>query len=168
MASVEPPANTPVEFSFRYSPALARLAARRYVQRRAGTQLVLAAIAAGICVLGLFLQPGAWYLIVALVFACVYVLSWGSYYSSADSTCDSLRHPPVTIRLTDGSFGFETDGSSSTVQWSRIQQIWRFREVWLVFPNNLHGYCPIPAEVMSDEVKAFMEKKTTASGGIVK
>ena len=63
-----------MEFSYESSPAIAKLGARRFIERRAGVALVFVTIVAAACSVAFVLGFHHWYAILCAVLSDVYTL----------------------------------------------------------------------------------------------
>jgi YcxB-like protein len=154
-------------FSYELSPGLGRLAFRRYTQRHVGIPISFVAVVAIACSVALFVGYRQWYFIVGLVIGCMFVLARVNNYISSGAAFKSIPDPTVTVRIADDSIEFETTEYTSIRKWGSIKQVWRFPDVWLFFADSVGSYTPIPAEVLSDERKAIIEKMVLEHGGKV-
>jgi len=158
----------PIEISFESSPALARLAALRYVQRGHGLGVTLMAVVAGVGGVALVMGFRQWYVITGIVLACVGLLAWVSYYLKSDKPFKSMPDPKVKVWIADDSIEFASSEQSSRIKWSRIKKVWKFPDVWLFFSYSESTFSLIPVEALSDETKALIEKQVIANGGRIR
>jgi len=156
-----------MEFSYESSPALARLAARRFIQRRAGAWLALFGVAAIAGSIALAMGFRQWYVIAGVVLSCGFLLVWLNYYAWSDRAFRSMPDPNILVRIKDDSIEFVTSEQSTKLKWSRIKQVWKFRDVWLLFTYTNDSFTLIPAEALTDESEAIIEKKVIDNGGSV-
>lgn len=156
-----------MDLTFESSPELARLAARRFIRRQAGAWLLIIGSVAIGCMVALVMGFHDWYLIVGVVLSCGFVFLWGNYYRRSDEAFRSMPDPTITVRLKEDCIEFETSEHASQLKWSRIKQVWKFHDVWLLFTYDRNSYALIPTVALTDEAAEFIETHVLDHGGSV-
>jgi len=129
--------------------------------------MTFVAVVAIACSFALVAGYRQWYVVVGLVIGCMFVLARVNNYVSPGGVFTSILYLTATVRIANDSIEFETTEYTSMHKWSSIKQVWRFPDVWLFFDCSGGSYTPIPAEVLSDEGKAIIEKQVAEHGGKV-
>ena len=74
-------------------------------------------------------------------------------------------YPEVTLLMNEEECSFSTAEVRSIVRWRGFAALYRLRHVWvLVRKGSVQSTC-VPAEVLSAEARAFMERQVSQSGG---
>ncbi len=129
-------------------------------------------LAAGLLVLVslyfLFTGDRSWLLGVSGSFAVLWVLcilvGYYVYLGRSLGRFARMRSKSVEITLTDETFATSSDLGSGAVAWDRINSVWRFSDVWLLFLEQ-NVFVTMPAKQLDDEVKAFIVEKVKGHGG---
>ena len=158
---------TPIEVTYEATPALEKLAARRYIQRQIGPGLVLLIALAIGCTVAASMGHQEWYVIVGLTISYGTLLQWFRYYAQSDVNFRDLDDPRVTIRLTDDGIEVETEGRFSRWQWRRVQRVMRFPDVWLFLMYQDAPSVPVPAEHLTTAAQDLIEDGVIKSGGTI-
>ncbi|QDU40456.1 hypothetical protein Mal4_48130 [Maioricimonas rarisocia] len=157
-----------MEFTYHSSPALARLAAWRYIQRQVGLPLLAVLLLVVGCTVAITAGYRDWYVVTGLVAGGLVLLAWVNVYLRSDAAFRSMPDPAVTVRLDEETITFETSEHTSVMKWSRIRQVWRFPDVWLFFSYGGGAYTLIPTEMLTDGAKELIERRVTGQGGTVR
>jgi hypothetical protein len=155
-----------IEFSYRSSSSLAKLAARRFMLRHVGIWILFALGIFSSCLFALLSGYTNWYFIAGLVATIGFLVIWISYYLRSDEAFTSMADPWITVRVADDSIEFETSEHTSKLAWSRVKQLWKFKDVWLLFTySDTGGYTLLPTNALTEETRNFIEKRIKESGG---
>ena len=74
-----------------------------------------------------------------------------------------MKTPEATLELGDDRFRVTSDVGSSEIEWSLIEQIWCFQNVWLLF-FSAGEFMTLPVAQISSESKSFIVEKAKAKG----
>lgn len=89
------------------------------------------------------------------------LLPFTSYWTlqrNSKAMLNKLTNPTLVLSFSEEGLTYALDSNSSQVQWRYLEKLWTFKEVWLLFVSG-NCYYPIPLEVLSDEIKQFIQKK---------
>ena len=75
-------------------------------------------------------------------------------------------HRQVVCRVTEEPFEIRTAHFNADTPWRLVEGLRQFNDVWLLHIKG-RGYTPVPAEVLDDEARAFIERKVREHGGKV-
>ncbi|MDW7980646.1 MAG: YcxB family protein [Verrucomicrobiales bacterium] len=156
-----------LEISYEWSPELVRRGTRRFIWRYAGARLVaVGLVTAGVALLLAAGYAGAvWWFIIIL--SLIYFAVWVAYYRTATNICREMPDRKVTVRIAPETITFETSDQTTTMKWSRIKKIWRFRDVVLLFTYDPHFYLILPSSALGEDGLRFIAEKVKAHGGQV-
>ena len=89
-----------------------------------------------------------------------------SYYVHLRRSLKRLRRmksPEATLELGDERFRVASDIGTSELEWSLINQVWCFKNVWLLF-FSAGEFMTLPVTEISPESKSFILEKAKANG----
>ena len=91
----------------------------------------------------------------------------GSYFvplKQGLSRLEKMNSKTVTFHFTEGSLSAESDLGRWEVPWKLIEKIWKFPELWLLFPAQA-GHFSLPVAELSDEIRLFITGQVQKHGG---
>ncbi len=74
--------------------------------------------------------------------------------------------PIATLSLDDASFSMSSGLGSTSLQWSAVTEVWRFRSFWLLLFSKAQ-FVTVPLATVSAEAQAFILSRVSAAGGKV-
>lgn len=154
-------------FSYDASPELARMAARKYIWRRAGIWLILNAIILLVCLILLVMGDRNWYVFVFPAIAFVKLWAWLSSYHKSASMLENVTDRKVTVKVNDDSLEMQFADAETKVKWSHPLGIQKYKALWLITFQSTNDRTYIPVDALSEEVQTFIEKKVVENGGTV-
>ncbi|MEL7352921.1 MAG: YcxB family protein [Cyanobacteria bacterium P01_A01_bin.116] len=155
----------------RYDEALVRRAVFAFWKRTVGYgfPIALGLVAVGF-VPDLIRGTASW---VTGVCATVFVLGVGLvvtiyavHIKNSMAKFRALGQPEARFIAEDETFTLVSDVGSSTLNWSAIQEVWRFSEFWLVLFSKAQ-FSIIPLAGVSHQMQVFVLDKVRGSGGKV-
>jgi len=156
-----------MQVTFEHTPQLASRAFRRYTWRSAGGAHLGIILVAAVGILGTISGRAPWFWGLCLGVSATY---WAGYWSSARQWRAAILALPdrqVTIELNESGCRFATTLASTSVPWSAVASVWRFKELWLVLLRGGRAFMTLPAESLSSESRALIEARVTGAGGTV-
>lgn len=78
-------------------------------------------------------------------------------------TLRRMKTQEATLELGDERFRVVSDMGSSEIEWSQIDQVWCFENVWLLF-FSAGGFMNLPVTDISPESKSFIVAQAKANG----
>lgn len=156
------------QFSFDTSVSLARTAARLYIWRRAGWRLV-ALFVATLCLLTVLLADGGqeWYLFLFLGIAFAKLVAWFSFYLRSGQYVDEMESKRVQVVISEDGIQMEDVDGGANLKWTAPISVLTSSRVWLFSYGKTKIYTYMPIEVLSEEIRSFIEKKAIEGGGKV-
>ena len=156
------------EISYEFSPALVRLAARRFIVRYAGAWLALSIpiMILGVAWLTLGTDQPLWWL--AVILPAGFWALWVRHYLTVAKICDTMSDRRISVRVDDDSITLQSADGQATMRWSSIKRLWRFPEVLLLFWHRKDSnYSILPVETLGSELAQFIQDKVREHGGEV-
>lgn len=77
---------------------------------------------------------------------------------------DQMNLKAATVTIGEDGISVKSDLGSSELPWRLIARVWRFPELWLIFPTGSH-YFTLPAAALDEEAQAFIIGKVSEHGG---
>lgn len=157
------------ETTLEYSVPLLREAVAGFWRRSVGVGTLIAlAVCAGM--LGVLLAQGDRSWVVGLLgsvvaLGTVFVVAiYAVHYRNAVQKLRDMGSPRATFSTTDSSFTVTSDLATSTVPWSTVTQIWKFKNCWLLLFSRAH-FMTLPLASVPQDMQAFVLARVTAAGG---
>ncbi len=151
-------------FQIKHTPEVARRVHWSLSKKRAGGLHVGAVIVAVVCIIGTIKGNMPW----------LYGFGLGVCSMYAYNLWTEIRNVGLTagnriFNITLGNEGFtqESEGKSVFVPWSRVGNIQKMKEIWLLVSKDNSNYTTLPLMDLTAESLAFIESKVLASGGSV-
>ena len=126
---------------------------------------------------GLAATPIHWFTIGIITFTFTlllyYLVGWLGYENRVRHFASLQKNRPISIYLNDEDLIIRTDENGPiedyayhlTYKWHTVRLVWRFKDVWLLFPLTNQNYVSIPTSELTDEIKQFIENQVTKVGG---
>ncbi|RYG96027.1 MAG: YcxB family protein [Alphaproteobacteria bacterium] len=157
------------ETTLEYSVPLLREAVAGFWRRSVGMGMLIAlAICAGM--LGVLLAQGDKSWVVGLLGAVVtlgaafVVAIYAVHYRNAIQKFRDMGSPRATFRASDNSFTVSSDLATSTVPWSTVTQIWKFKNCWLLLFSKAQ-FMTLPLASVPQDMQVFVLERVAAAGG---
>jgi drug/metabolite transporter (DMT)-like permease len=157
------------ETTLEYSVPLLREAVAGFWRRSVGVGMLIAlAVCAGM--LGVLLVQGDRSWVVGLLGAVVtlgaafVVAIYAVHYRNAIQKLRDMGSPRATFRASDSSFTVSSDLATSTVPWSTVTQIWKFKNCWLLLFSKAQ-FMTLPLASVPQDMQAFVLARVAAAGG---
>ncbi|NTW99045.1 MAG: YcxB family protein [Geobacteraceae bacterium] len=151
-----------------YTPDLVRRAVFAYLYRGFSMRgrVALAGLIVGTLLLFVF-APGSWEAGAAAGAVAVLVLLvialYRLHYRQGMAKLERMRSPSATLDLTDAEFRVIAYSGTVSAPWSRITDLWRFTDFWLLIIGN-GQFMTLPMADLTDEAKRFIASHIGASG----
>ncbi|MGI9427093.1 MAG: hypothetical protein ACR2NM_00430 [Bythopirellula sp.] len=155
------------DFSYDATPALAKLAARKHIWRRAGFWLLLNVVVLLSCLLLLVSGDRSWYVFVLPTFAGVKLWAWFRSYLNAGASVEKVANHKVTVCVDENGLKMDFASVESNTGWNSSMRIQQFSELWLITFADTGSSTYIPTAAMSEEVQSFIIGKVVENGGVV-
>lgn len=157
------------ETTLEYNLPLLREAVTGFWRRSMGMGLLIASIfCAGM--LGFLLVQGdrSWVvgvLAAVLLFAVVFVVAaYIIHYRNTLKKFRDMGSPRAIFKASENSFSVSSGIGTSTVPWSSVIEVWKFKNCWLLLFSKAQ-FITLPLECIPEEMQAFILKSVSAAGG---
>lgn len=152
-----------------YSEALVRQAVRAAWLRLTGVGFLAAMLVIAAAVVALLFQGNTSWLTgtLATVFAIGVVAAVALYTIPARDSLRKFREmesPVATFVADESTFTFSSEQGTTTVKWSVVTDVWRFKEFWLLSLSKSQ-FITLPLADMPTEMQAYVLERTQAAGG---
>jgi hypothetical protein len=143
---------------YKHTPEFARKVSREFFLRRLGVIFVVLLLVSLYLIFLSEINKGfLWGLAISSV-------AIGSIYAlfsekSAAEKAKLLPHPIVTITFNDEGITTDNVGHTSVINWQRLRSVMKLKSAWVFVVQDENFYIAVPAEVMSNSAKAFIERK---------
>lgn len=77
-----------------------------------------------------------------------------------------MGEPVATMELADASFTLASGLGRSTLPWSSVKEVWRFRSCWLLLFSKAQ-FVTLPLDSLPADVRRFIVERVQAAGGRV-
>jgi len=155
------------EFSYEATPDLAKMAARKYIWRRAGLWLILNAIVLLSCLFLMVAGDRNWYVFVLPTIASVKLWAWLNSYLKSGESSEKVTDRKVTVSLTEEAMQMNYAQAETKVSWSHPMSVLKYKALWLITFIDTNDRTYIPSDALSEEIQAFIERKVIENGGTV-
>ena len=161
----------PYPATLHYSEALLRRAVAAFWRRMIGAwfavaMAVLVAMLAALLVQGdRSWKTGALAVLVAIgaaVVVCLYVIP----LHASLGKLREMKTPEATFGAGESSFTFSSELGESTMNWSAVTQLWRFRHFWLLSLSKAQ-FITLPLADLAPDMQAYVLQRVRAAGGKV-
>jgi hypothetical protein len=157
------------ETTLEYSVPLLREAVAGFWRRSVGLGVLLALI---VCagMLGFLLAQGdrSWvvgFLAAVIIFGAMFVVTiYFVHYRNALQKFRDMGSPRATFRAAEDSFIVSSGAGTSTMRWSSVAQVWKFKNCWLLLFSKAQ-FMTLPLASVSEEMRAFVLERVAAAGG---
>ena len=108
---------------------------------------------------------GFWLLILFSVWP---FLHWFIYWLATGQIRSNAVPALITVHIERDLFTVTTGHIVSKVDWARVQTIWKFSDLFMLFwdkRNSLDNSLAIPSQALSKDLLLFIEKKVRDNGG---
>lgn len=103
-------------------------------------------------------------LFVSLLFPLlVYVV----HYRNAMTKLKAMGSSQAQLTLGEDNYTVSSSAGTSTLPWSSIKEIWKFKELWIILLSRAH-FWTLPLQNLSSEDKAFIINQVQKAGGKVR
>jgi hypothetical protein len=159
------------EITVRYTEAILRRAARRFLWRFMGREALLPPAGFLLALLLWFvLDVREWYVVVlgggCLMLSALVLLAGALSLNRAVKRFRTMKGTAVVWRFDEDGLTSESELGRSEGKWQAASALWRFPEVWLLFFGSA-SYSTLPADSLAPELRAFLETKVRQAGGKV-
>ncbi len=158
------------EFSYEYTPAVVKLACKRFMSRRLGGFMILFGLIAVLGVLFLILGIGTPRSAAILIGVLIGVpasigFAWWRFLQRSVAVCESMPDRSVVVRIEPDSISFQTSEHATTIKWSRIIRVWQFPDVLLLFTYDKNSaYTLLPTASIGEDLSRFLLDKLREHG----
>ena len=157
------------ETTLEYSVPLLREAVAGFWRRSVGVGMFIAlVVCAGM--LGVLLAQGDRSWIVGLLGSVVTLGAalvgaiYAVHYRNAIQKLRDMGSPRATFRASDNSFTVSSDLATSTVPWSTVTKIWKFKNCWLLLFSKAQ-FITLPLASVPQDMQTFVLARVAAAGG---
>src|SRR6266542_1508692 len=159
------------EITVRYTEAILRRAARRFLWRFMGREALLPPALFLLALLLWFVfDVREWYVVVlgggCLMLTAMVLLAGALYTNRAVKRFRLMIDPIVVWVVSEENLSSVSELGTIEVKWKAVSGLWRFPEVWLLFFGST-GYSTLPADSLDPELRTFLESKVRQAGGKV-
>jgi YcxB-like protein len=154
-----------VHVEYAYTTELARRASRHFLGRYLRPALLLLIALALVGLIALFNGVGHGLAYFALAAPIAYFIAWSRYVRRAEKVAMELRDPQISLTADENGFTLQSIDHTSTMAWSRMKEVWKFDDVWLLFPYGVRSaYTAVPTTALAGEVGEFIAARLAQSG----
>lgn len=154
-----------IEREYTYTKELARMATRRFLRRHFRGVLIIVPAIAILGLVGLVAGFANTFTFLASALPFLFIAVWYSYIKRAEKVATRLRDPKITLLADENGLTLRSIDHTSTISWSRIEEVWKFSDVWLIFPYGVgSAYTALPTSVLSDGAIEFVSAKLAEGG----
>jgi len=160
-----------IEIEYQYTVAFARRTAVSFLRRYGRRAFALAGILFVIGVARVLTQRIDGLAIAFLLIPLLIPVTWAVSIRRATKLARSLGDHRIVIVLDEEGIAFETTERRSFISWPSLKEVWKLRDVWLVFPYGAgaaSAYTAIPVEAMTPDAMSLMSRKMHEHGTIVR
>jgi len=158
-------------YKLKYSEALIREGILRYWKKQIGVIFPLITVLLSVYLVYLLVTGNRSWLVGVLgtvIFLAIVTMA-ASYFVHMGRSLKRLRRmksPEAFLELGEDKFKVTSDVGSSEIQWSLVQKLWRFENIWLLFFSG-GEFMSIPVAELPDEAKSFIEVRLVANGATI-
>jgi hypothetical protein len=96
----------------------------------------------------------------AMFVAAIYFV----HYRNALQKFRDMGQPRATFRASEESFTVSSGAGTSTLPWSSVTQVWKFKNCWLLLFSKAQ-FMTLPLACISEDMRSFVLKRVVAAGG---
>lgn len=157
------------ETTLEYSLPLLREAVAGFWWRSVGVGMLIAlAVCAGMLAFLLAQGDRSWVVgllgastvMGAAISLAIYVV----HYRNAVQKFRDMGVPRATFKASVDSFTVSSDVATSTLPWSAITQVWKFKNCWLLLFSKAQ-FMTFPLASVSQDLQSFVLARVAAAGG---
>jgi hypothetical protein len=157
------------ETTLEYTVPLLREAVRGFWRRTVGIGvLIVLAIFAGMLAFRLMQGDRSWIVGViaaalflgAMFVAAVYLV----HYRNSLQKFRDMGSPRATFKASEHSFTVSSAAGTSTLPWSSVTEIWKFKNCWLLLFSKAQ-FMTLPLACITEETRTFIINRVAAAGG---
>lgn len=154
-----------------YSEALLRRAVRAFWLRLTGWSFLAAMLVIAGAVAALLIQGNTSWVTgtLATVFVIGAVVAVSLYTIPARESLRKFREmesPVASFVAEESTFSFSSELGNSSLTWSAVTEIWRFKEFWLLSLSKSQ-FITLPLADLPSDMQAFVLEHIRAAGGKV-
>jgi hypothetical protein len=154
-----------------YTGPLLREAVWAFWRRSVGVGILIALTACAAMLAFLLVQGDRSWIVgvlaAVLFFGAMFVAAiYFVHYRNTLRRFHDLGTPRATLRATKDSFTVSSGAGSSTMPWSMVIEVWKFRNCWLLLFSKAQ-FITLPLASLSEEARAFVHERVVAAGGKV-
>ena len=155
-------------YKLKYSEALIREGVLAYWRKQIGVMFPFVTILLSTLLVYLLVMGNRSWLVgvlgvVILLAFIIMVLSYTVHMRRSLTRLRRMNKPEAILELGEERFKVTSDLGSSEIQWSLIQKLWRFDNIWLLHFSG-GEFMSIPVAELPDEAKSFIEARLIANG----
>lgn len=145
------------QVEYAYTREFARKASARFLARYFRPALLLLVGLAVVALIALLSGVGHGLAYAALVAPLLYLVIWNRYVHRSEKVAMDLRDPQIKLTADESGFTLQSIDHTSTLAWSRMKEVWKFDDVWLLFPYGVgSAYTAIPTSALSGGAAEFI------------
>jgi len=153
------------QVQYAYTREFARRASGRFLGRYFRPALLLLVGLAVFALIALLNGVGHGLAYAALVAPLLYYVVWLRYVRRAEKIAMDLRDPQIKLTADENGFTLQSVDHTSTLAWSRMKEVWKFDDVWLLFPYGVgSAYTAIPTSALAGGAGEFIAARLVESG----
>jgi hypothetical protein len=92
-------------------------------------------------------------------------VSWLALFRRAGAAVSTAGNPEVTLILADDTVTFRMVNAETIVRWQGISRVYRFKRFWVFVRTGTVYASVVPAELLSEDARNFIESKVRQAGG---
>jgi hypothetical protein len=143
---------------YKHTPQFARRVSREFFLRRLGGVFIVLLLAQLYLILVSEINKSfLWGL--AISSATIGIIYALISENKAAEKAKLLSNPVVTVTLNDEGITTDKVGQISTLKWQSLRNVMKLKSAWVFIPHNENFYVAIPADVINNSAKAFVERK---------
>jgi hypothetical protein len=86
------------------------------------------------------------------------------HYGNVFRKLREMGAPKARFIAEESTFTVESEAGRSTLRWSSIKEVWRFRGFWLLLFSKAH-FMTIPLAGLTESMREFVLEQVRACGG---
>lgn len=152
---------------YKYSSEFVKKVYREYWLRKIGVAFALSTLFALFGIISLLRgNKGIVEGIVLTLFA-LYVIQIVRDEKQAEKQAKTLPNQMITVTFNDDGVTFDNVDHISIVKWRRFESIIKLISAWLFFIYSRDTYTAIPATLITNSIKALIEKKMSENHKLI-